>query len=95
MENQRRDDPVWTTPGCIKHGLGQRAVNADRFRQFLVRWIAKKKKKSLGTRNRGCVSLCHVELFKQPVYLRVGFHVDPGEEDPIFTQKVANPEGVR
>ena len=41
------------------------------------------------------VRLGHPELLQQPVHLRVGLHVHPGEQHPVFGQEVADPKGVR
>ena len=41
------------------------------------------------------VGLGHAELLEQPVHLRVGLQIHPGEQHAVLGQEVADAEGVR
>ena len=77
----------------VVHRLLQRLADADRVGQLPVRRVAQHQPVSAGDHRR--VRLGHAELLEQPVHLRVGLHVHPGEQHAVLGQEVADPKGVR
>jgi hypothetical protein len=68
-------------------------MDPDRVGQLPVRGVAQQQQ--VAERDHWRVGLGQTEVLEELAHLRVGLHVEPGEQGPVLGQEVAHPKGVR